>query len=142
MKTGKNGKIYLLTSSNNKNRGRFIACSKKMKDCGALCCSTWHPWFLVPGTYGMHQTKKQKFPVYQHGLQGAEFRSLQHMECITPKKDISWYASRVVGCRIQVPRTYGMHQTGNKRTVPLPSEHLGRLKMSYHTLPICRELPM
>ena len=46
----------------------------------------------VPGTYGLHQTKKKfldkkKFLVYQQGLQGAEFMSLGHMECIRRKKN-------------------------------------------------------
>ena len=63
----------------------------------------------------MHQTKKKAFLVYQQGLQGAEFRSLGHMECI----------------RLE------------KKTVPMPSEHLGWLKMSFHTLEkaTCRPTP-
>ena len=37
-----------------------------------------------------------------------------------------------------------MHQTGEKIIVTMPSEHLGRLKMSYYTLEkaTCRQLPM
>ena len=54
--------IYPLTSSNKANRARIIACLKQMKDSmkdsGALC---------------------------QQGLQGAEFRSPGHMECIRLK---------------------------------------------------------
>ena len=48
----------------------------------------------------MHQTKDEKFLVYQQGLQGAEFRSLGHMECTRLKIKNSWYTSR--GCRVQI----------------------------------------
>ena len=64
----------------------------------------------------MHQTKNKKFLVYQQRLQGANFGSLGQMACITLGKQI----------------------------LPISSEHLGRLKMSYHTLEksSCKELPM
>ena len=39
------------------------------------------------GTYGIHQTKNTKFLVYRQGLQGVEFRPLEHMECIRNASD-------------------------------------------------------
>ena len=61
-------------------QGRIIACSKKMKDCRALCYSTLHPWNT--------SHYKKNFLVYQHGLLDAEFRSLGHMECIRLKRTV------------------------------------------------------
>ena len=91
----------------------------------------------------MYQTKNKKFLVHQQGLQGAEFRSLGHMECIKLKKKIPGIPAGVAGCKIWVFRTDGMHQSGEK-IVPISSEHLGQLTMSYHTLEksSCKELPM
>ena len=64
----------------------------------------------------MHQTKNKKFVVYQQRLQGATFGSLGQMVCIRLGKKI----------------------------LPISSEHLRRLKMSYHMLDksSCKELPM
>ena len=45
---------------------------------------------------------------------GAECRSLGHTECIRLKIKIPGVPSRVAGYRIQVPGTYGMHQTKKK----------------------------
>jgi hypothetical protein len=39
------------------------------------------------GTYGNHQTKKEKFLVYQQGPTGAELGTLGHMATIRPKKE-------------------------------------------------------
>ena len=47
----------------------------------------------------MECIRLKKFLVCQQGLQGVEFRSLGHMECIRPTKENSWYISR--GCRVQ-----------------------------------------
>ena len=63
----------------------------------------------------MHQTKRKKFPVYQQGLQGADFRTLGHMECIRLKNFFPGIPAGVAGCKIQDPGTYGMHQTKNEK---------------------------
>ena len=59
---------------------------------------------------------KKKFLAYQQGLSGAKFRSLGHMECIRVKKNIPGIPAGVAGCKIQVPGTYGMHQTKKKNS--------------------------
>ena len=109
--------IYPLTSSDNTNRDRIIACSKKMKGCGALCCSTWHPWSLVPGTFGMHPTEK-KPPVYQQGLLGAKFKSWGHMECIRPKKLILVYQQGLQGAKFRSRGHMECISPGTKQQYP------------------------
>ena len=76
---GSTTRICPLTSWNNTNRGRIIDCSKKMKDCGALCYSRWQPWSLGSWTHGIHHTIRKN-------SQRAKFKSPGHMECIKPKK--------------------------------------------------------
>ena len=106
---GSTTKTCPCTSWSNTKRGRTIKCSKKMNVCGLLCYSTCY------NTYGMHQTKNKKFLVSQQGLQGAEFRSLGHMECLRLRKKIPGIPAGVAGGRIQVLGPYGMHQTKNKK---------------------------
>ena len=49
------------------------------------------------GTCGKHQTKNQKFVVYQQGLQGAEIGTLGPVASIRLKIKNPWYANKGQG---------------------------------------------
>ena len=54
-----------------------------------------------------------KFLVYQEGLQGADFRTLEPMAGIRLKKIIPGVPAGAVGCRIQDPGTHGKQQANS-----------------------------
>ena len=72
---------------------------------------------VYPGNIAENQPPTEacmiKFLVYQEGLQGAEFRTLEPMAGIRLKKIFPGVPAGAVGCRIQDPGTHGKQQANS-----------------------------